>query len=125
VPSGQASPYVLDLLMGFASGFYLPNALQREGAREIIRTKECAPMSLAIDTEKVAEVMLPDGWHTVAKGSFTLDAYEYEEDGKTLFRGGHDGLPLPATGFVFTDDNGQAICGPISSIRAVKLSKAG
>ncbi len=34
-------------------------------------------MSLAIDTDKITEVMLPDGWHTVAKGSFSLDAYEY------------------------------------------------
>ena len=82
-------------------------------------------MSLAIDTDKITEVMLPDGWHTVAKGSFSLDAYEYVKDGKTLFRAGQEGLVLPATGFVFTDASGETICGPISSVRAVKLSKAG
>jgi len=82
-------------------------------------------MSLAIDTDKITEVMLPDGWHTVAKGSFGLDAYEFERGGKTLFRAGQEGLVRPATGFVFTDASGETICGPISSVRAVKLSKAG
>lgn len=34
-------------------------------------------MSLAIDIDRVAEVLLTDGWHRVADNSFELDAYEY------------------------------------------------
>jgi hypothetical protein len=34
-------------------------------------------MSLAIDVDRVAAVLLADGWHTVSNDSFELDAYEY------------------------------------------------
>jgi len=34
-------------------------------------------MSLAIDIDKVATVLLADGWHTVEDDSFDIDAYEY------------------------------------------------
>ena len=34
-------------------------------------------MSLAIDVDRVARVLLDDGWHDVADDSFAIDAYEY------------------------------------------------
>ena len=40
-------------------------------------------MSLAIDVDRVAAILLIDGWHKVAerdgKSSFGMDAYEYLE----------------------------------------------
>ena len=36
-------------------------------------------MSLAIDVERIAAALLVDGWHTVSKDSFEVDAYEFQK----------------------------------------------
>ena len=86
-------------------------------------------MSLAIDVEKVSEVLLSDGqWHEVATrdreaeswgnevSSFELGAYDYTR-GETSYP--QDGNP--ATGFAFNERRGGRICGPTTSIQAVRL----
>ena len=46
-------------------------------------------MSLAITMEKVIAILLADGWHSVQKGSFILDAYEFRDEGGChLVKGG-------------------------------------
>lgn len=49
-------------------------------------------MSLAINIETVTDVLLADGWHKVARGSFDLDAYEFMEDGVLVHGGGQSGV---------------------------------
>ena len=34
-------------------------------------------MSLALQVDQILAVLLADGWHMVAKQSFSLDSYEY------------------------------------------------
>lgn len=87
-------------------------------------------MSLAIDVEKVVQVLLVDGWHTVKPKSFSIDAYEYleypdnpspDDDGFVLLGGGRDDH-IASHGFVFTE-TGPApavIAGPLTSVLAVK-----
>jgi hypothetical protein len=89
-------------------------------------------MSLAINVDHVTDVLLADGWHPCdpmdysqdvgddgAVSSFDLDAYEYlDVDDSALLPGGREDL-VPATGFTFYED-GQRICGPITSIIAVR-----
>ncbi len=75
-------------------------------------------MSLAIDVEHIDEVLLPDGWHTVGRGSFALDAYEFIEDGVLSHGGGNSGVC--ATGFVFKEVEGSYLRGPLTAIRAVR-----
>ncbi len=85
-------------------------------------------MSLAIDVDSVSAVLLGDGWHTVADGSFLLDSYEFVWQ-ETLVHGGGDGGSC-ATGFCFLedfDDNAGEACrgdkarvsGPLTAILAV------
>ena len=79
-------------------------------------------MSLAIDIDRVAAVLLNDGWHNVAwhtdgKSSFDLDSYEIGTSWhKNRPRILNDGGP----GFFFiSDDTGQRIMGPFSSLLAL------
>jgi hypothetical protein len=79
-------------------------------------------MSLAIDIDHVAEVLLDDGWHTVAAQSFTLDAYEYIADSELVHGEGEFGVC--ANGFSFTDGTEQRrILGPLTAILAVQLDR--
>ncbi len=80
-------------------------------------------MSLAIDVDAVAEVMLPDGkWYKVAKQSFDLDSYEYLHKGEVVFGGGQvEGVP--STGAVWTGADGVRIACPLTSVVAVKVAK--
>jgi hypothetical protein len=81
-------------------------------------------MSLAIDIDKVHEVLLDDGWHDVYwnDGVSTLyfDAYEY------LWHTSHDraqvfqDAKLTTLGFGFQAEGIGWIYGPISSIKAVR-----
>lgn len=75
-------------------------------------------MSLNIDVDKVTEVLLADGWHTVADGSFDLDSYEFHHGDHVLHGGGRSGVC--ATGFTFRDANGESLFGPLTAILAVK-----
>lgn len=84
-------------------------------------------MSLAINPREVTAVLLTDGWHTVRTGTFTIDSYEYvrpsknpDKDGLLLHGGGHSGVC--AAGFEFTTtDSGEIVCGPLTSIHAVRV----
>lgn len=78
-------------------------------------------MSLAINTDDVISVLLADGWHEVENKSFDLDAYEYQiyEDHFTTFSPEKNGITYE--GFTFTEA-GHVICGPVTSILAVRLA---
>jgi hypothetical protein len=80
-------------------------------------------MSLAIDPAKVIRVLLADGWHKCAEGSFDLDTYEFIEQyeggkSRTIFSGGQ-GKQVPSTGFTFKTPSGDYLYGPITAILAV------
>lgn len=49
-------------------------------------------MSLAINTDMVTDVLLADGWHKVARGSFDLDSYEFMEGDVLVHGGGQSGV---------------------------------
>lgn len=86
-------------------------------------------MSLAIDVNKVEEVLLADGWHRVVSDTFELDSYEYvSASGPTQFAGGQEAA-ISGMGFTFTEQlpaGAQAmgrrtkIKGPLSAILAVR-----
>jgi hypothetical protein len=99
-------------------------------------------MSLAIDVDTVTHVLLSDGWHAVAAGSFTLDSYEFlwsgfdglkvrelhtrrneyggDVDPMILHGGGnHD---ICAIGFAFTTVDGDTMGGPLSAVLAVRYA---
>lgn len=93
-------------------------------------------MSIAIDVDNVASVLLEDGWHEVADGSFSLDAYEFiwwsrprqnerggDNDPDVLHGGGQGGVC--ATGFDFTEKgwDGLRIAGPLTAILAVRFQR--
>ncbi len=92
-------------------------------------------MSLAIDVDKVAEVLLPDGeWYKVANGSFNLDSYEYiwdtsgekggvfENSFMTVFGGGNSKEVIAATGASWRDVESRMYFCPLNSVLAVKYS---
>jgi hypothetical protein len=81
-------------------------------------------MSLAIDVDRVREVLLADGWHVVVNESFDIDAYEYLHADHMLLGGGDEPL-LPARGFTFDElsDGGLGrirISGPLTAVLAVR-----
>ena len=81
-------------------------------------------MSLAIDVDRVSEVLLPDGkWHKVIGKSFDTDAYEYMHEGKTIFGGGSAKETIPSTGARWTelaeDGNERVVFCPLTAIQAV------
>jgi hypothetical protein len=76
-------------------------------------------MSLDIDTEGVAEVLLSDGWHVVHGKTFELDEFEFTYQGRRVHGGGDSGVC--ATGFSFvTDQEGSRLAGPLTSILALR-----
>ena len=81
-------------------------------------------MSLSIDVNRVASVLLPDGkWHEVVDHSFTTDAYEYLHDGDLIFGGGTEDT-IPATGATWIErdpesGNQRVVFCPLTSIQAV------
>jgi hypothetical protein len=92
-------------------------------------------MSLAIDVDKVSDVLLADGWHTVkfggdGKSSFNFDDYVYirNRDGKgsapeiVLERGECQGVPpIGATWLEETLSAQVEVYCPITAILAVKI----
>ena len=74
-------------------------------------------MSLDIPMDKVSAVLLSDGWHGITPGSFALETYSYKRA---------DGLAMYSTqesGFRIIDGTGT-VCGPITSILAVRVADA-
>ncbi len=83
-------------------------------------------MSLAIDVTRITHVLLADGWHEVADGSFTVAPYEFGRPANTeagdfavLYNSSNMGTdPM---GFEFTEARTSAlIAGPLSSVIAVR-----
>lgn len=87
-------------------------------------------MSLNIDAQDVQEVLLHDGWHEVAKGSFGFDAYEVVEFGTPQRKAEDEHIALwqpddCATGFSFlTRDTEVEIVGPMTSILALRIFRS-
>jgi hypothetical protein len=84
---------------------------------------ECAVsstgVSLDIDIEEIAEVLLADGWHVVYGRSFALDDFDFTLAGRRVRGGGDSGVC--STGFSFvTDEAGSRIAGPLTSILALR-----
>lgn len=81
-------------------------------------------MSLLINAESVAAVLIAGEWHDCEPKSFTLDSYEFaEDDGQDAFvlhAGGRSGVC--ATGFQFTDKRGATVYGPLTSVQAVRTA---
>lgn len=86
-------------------------------------------MSLAIDIDKVSDVLLADGWHHVkfadAKSTFAIDAYEYiqnRSEGRDpiveLGGGQCEGVPSTGATWFDADLNKQISC-PLTSVLAV------
>lgn len=73
-------------------------------------------MSLAINTNDVAAVLLADGWHVVLDHSFDLDAYEFVWEDQVVHPGGNS--DVCATGFTF-QTVGRRMFGPLTAILAV------
>jgi len=84
-------------------------------------------MSLAIDATRVQYVLLAgeahgehDGWWEVADESFAIGAFEFVDDlGNPL---GDLDAPGPL-GFSFVDFRGTRVCGPLTSILAVRYEQ--
>jgi hypothetical protein len=75
-------------------------------------------MSLAIDVDKVAAVLLAGDWYEVVEASFSLDAYEFIWGEQLLHGGGRAGIC--STGFSFKISGGALIAGPLDQITAVR-----
>ena len=88
-------------------------------------------MSLAIDVSRVTHVLLADGWHEVADGSFTVAPYEFGRSGAAT--GGDRGFVvlngtgtpgIDPLGFDFTEARTNAsLCGPLGSVIAVRRER--
>jgi len=76
-------------------------------------------MSLAIDVAKVRAVLLPNaGWLDIKVGIFEIDAYEFRNDQRVIQSGGNGGVS--SAGFRFRDNSNNLVCGPLSTILAVR-----
>ena len=88
-------------------------------------------MSLEIDVEKIAEVLLADGWHKVSlvgdgRSSFGMDAYEFhepdpEENPVPQEKGGQE-QAISRSGARWTESDGSRVFCPVTSILAVKYA---
>lgn len=76
-------------------------------------------MSVGIPIEKVSEVLLQDGWHSVQEKSFKVVSYEYT-DGQRVIVGGQ---AVPTTGASWCEASGEQVTCPLTSILAVKLGQ--
>jgi hypothetical protein len=96
-------------------------------------------MSLAIDVDNITHVLLADGWHEVRDASFGTDSYEFvggEGTGDSPMLGGRQEKQIPAAGhrgstsrehfaaagFSFSEGD-HVICGPLTSVLAVKTQR--
>jgi hypothetical protein len=79
-------------------------------------------MSLAIDIERVAAVLLADGWHRVKDNSFVLDAYEFMRGHHAVVSNGQV-QGVPPTGASWMEQAGNIIYCPLTAIRAVRIDK--
>jgi hypothetical protein len=83
-------------------------------------------MSLAIDMNKITQVLLPDGeWYEVSDASFELDSYEFVWENHVILGGGNcDGVV--STGATWKRSLGSMdirYVAPLTSIMAVRLKE--
>jgi hypothetical protein len=77
-------------------------------------------LSLDIDVAKVRAVLLPNaGWLDIKVGTFEVDVYEFRSDQIVVQPGGHE---AGSSGFRFRDNSNNLVCGPLSSILAVRTT---
>jgi hypothetical protein len=75
-------------------------------------------MSLAVQTEKVEAILLPDGkWYAVAEHSFTVSPYEFQANGDASMKGAPG--PLAAT---WKDNMGKRFLCPMTALLAVRYT---
>jgi len=92
-------------------------------------------MSLAIDIDRVSQVLLSDGWHDVSNSSFDLDSYEFvqsDNDGGPFLRGvkaepyvlmaGGKVQGVPSTGATWREPDGSRMYCPVTAVLAVRLA---
>jgi Tfp pilus assembly protein PilV len=72
-------------------------------------------MSLYIEVDGIAAVLLADGWHTIKDKSFDLDAYEFQHSNTLL--GGAD---VCSTGAIWTEADGAVVCCPLTAVLAIR-----
>jgi hypothetical protein len=78
-------------------------------------------LSLDIDVAKVRAVLLPNaGWLDIKVGTFEVDVYEFRSDQRVVQPGGPSGAG--SSGFRFRDNSNNLVCGPLSSILAVRTT---
>ena len=79
-------------------------------------------MSLAIDVDNVAGVLLADGvWSEVAGKSFNLASYEFVHEEETIHKGGQS--DVTAKGFICKPKGrGGVMYGPLTAILAVRTN---
>lgn len=89
-------------------------------------------MSLAIHIKTITQVLLTDGWHSIQRGSFNVDAYEFMDDDYPLVGGGSvAGIPSTGASWIEEVDNGsreweaQRLCCPLTAILAIRQVKLG
>ena len=93
--------------------------LCRQAVNRHRRAVSSTGVSLDIDIEEVAEVLLADGWHVVHGKTFVLDDFDFTRAGRRVHGGGDSGVC--STGFSFvTDEAGSRIAGPLTSILALR-----
>jgi hypothetical protein len=78
-------------------------------------------MSLSIDIQKIASVLLADGWHQVVLGSLELDGYDFMRQNAIVLTGAVTN-GLPATGARWKEAGDVVVACPVTAILAVKLS---
>jgi hypothetical protein len=86
-------------------------------------------MSLEIDVEKISEVLLADGWHTVSpvgdgRSSFGLDIYEFRQPQQDAAQQTKEGQEEGGaqSGARWTESDGSRVFCPVTSILAVKYA---
>lgn len=81
-------------------------------------------MSRVIDMDKISEVLLADGWHTVAqinnKSTFCLEPHEYIRDRAPAA----EGLQFTGATWLEEKDEAQFYC-PLTAVLAVKIKGQG
>ena len=77
-------------------------------------------MSLAIQQERVREVLLSGEWYKVDKQSFYIDSYEFMDDTYCTHGGGHGGVT--ASGFCFITAGSHLMAGPLTAIQAIRYT---
>jgi hypothetical protein len=81
-------------------------------------------MSRVIDMDRISEVLLADGWHTVAqvnnKSTFCVESHEYIRDRAAAA----EGLQFTGATWLEEKDDAQLYC-PLTAILAVKIKGQG